>query len=186
MTSPTIFITTGPESSGKTTLASALSSALHAPLVSEMSRDYLNARYQKQPDYQYQPADLLQIAQQQHAAEQQMLAANPALLVCDTDLLVIIIWSQVKYGHVDPWIIATFNASLQSTQRHYLLCDHNIPWQYDPLRENPHDRHVLAARYRDTLHDLGCTSLTVSGTQPERLAASVAWLEGISGLRHLP
>ncbi len=182
---PRLIITTGPESSGKTTLANELSSALRAPLVSEVSRDYLNACYQQQPDYQYQQDDLLQIAKLQHAAEQQLLASKNELLVCDTDLLVIIVWSQVKYGTVDPWIVEAFQNSLRHTQRHYLLCDHDIAWQYDPLRENPHDRHVLAERYRANLRDFGCRSIGISGTPAQRLAASRQWLTDTAGLPHL-
>lgn len=181
-----ILITTGPESSGKTTLAGGLSTALQAPLVNEVSRDYLNARYAQQPDYRYQPDDLLQIARLQQAAEQRALQANTGVIVCDTDLLVIIVWSQVKYGFVDPWIIAAFQQSLQTTRRRYLLCNHNIPWQYDPLRENPHDRAVLAGHYRRSLLEHGCTSMQISGAHDERLAASLAWATEISDLRHLP
>ncbi len=164
-----LLVTTGPESSGKTTLAEQLGGALRAPLVTEASRDYLTDVYRRKPDYQYQPDDLLQIARLQHERELQALQPKPAHLVCDTDLLVILIWSEVKYGKVDPALTKLFEQSLASTQRTYLLCDPRIPWQPDPLRENPHDRNALFDRYMVKLKVLGAEFTIVTGSESERL-----------------
>jgi nicotinamide riboside kinase len=164
-----ILITTGPESCGKTTLATQLSEALHAPLVGEVARDYLNACYRQQPDYQYQQHDLLAIARLQHAQEQQSLAAEPAFLVCDTDLLVIVIWSEVLFGNCDREIIALLEHALATTRRSYLLCDHHMPWQHDPLRVNPFDRDVLFARYLARLCSMNANFITACGNERERL-----------------
>ena len=167
------LITTGAESSGKTTLATQLAAALNAALVTEASRDYLNARYRVQPGYQYQQDDLLAIARLQHAREQAALETMPPLIVCDTDLLVIIVWSEVKYGHVDPWILDTFAASLQQFPRTYLLCDYNIPWQPDPLREHPQQRPQLFERYCQKLQHYGCRYSHIKGNEALRLRDSI-------------
>ena len=55
-----ILVVTGPESSGKTTLATQLADYWKTPLVAEASRDYLKGRDS------YQQHDLLEIAKQQH------------------------------------------------------------------------------------------------------------------------
>jgi nicotinamide riboside kinase len=120
-----LFITTGPEASGKTTLASHLSAALKAPLVAEAARDYLTALYAEHPGYRYVESDLLNIARVQVQLEQQALKAQPAQLVCDTDLLVIVIWSEVVFGSCAPELLRLFDDSLAATQRHYLLCDYS-------------------------------------------------------------
>lgn len=164
-----LFVTTGPESSGKTTLAEQLSATLNAPLVAEASRDYLTDLYRRKPGYHYQPDDLLQIARLQHERELRALQHNPAQLVCDTDLLVIVIWSEVKYGKVDPALARLFEESLATTGRAYLLCDPRIPWQPDPLRENPHDRNALFERYMAKLKALGAEFTIVTGSETERL-----------------
>ncbi|MES2603856.1 MAG: ATP-binding protein [Pseudomonadota bacterium] len=167
------LITTGAESSGKTTLATQLADVLQAPLVSEASRDYLNALYSRQPGYQYREEELLAIARLQHEREQQALKASPPLIVCDTDLLVIIVWSEVKFGRVDPWITNTLLASLQQNPRSYFLCDPEIPWQADPLREHPQQRPMLFERYRAKLAQYQCRHAHVSGDEASRLQTSL-------------
>lgn len=167
------LVTTGAESSGKTTLATQLAATLQAPLVTEASRDYLNELYSRQPGYQYREEDLLTIARRQHAREQQALLESPALIVCDTDLLVIIVWSEVRFGRVDPWITNTFLASLQQTPRSWLLCDPEIPWQADPLREHPQQRPMLFERYCAKLAQYQCRHAHIKGAEEKRLQDSL-------------
>ena len=164
-----ILVTTGPESSGKTTLARDLSVHLRAPLVPEASRDYLNALYAAQSGVVYQQSDLLAIARLQLQREKEALAQAPACLVCDTDLLVIVVWSEVKYGSCEPALLDLFRESLQLAPRHYLLCDYRIPWEPDPLREHPHARDMLYLRYLDKLAQFTLNPTRVSGTPSERL-----------------
>ncbi len=172
-----ILTTTGPESSGKTTLATSLAAELQAPLVTEASRDYLTALYRRQPDYQYGQHDLLAIAQLQFAREQQALAGGHAFIVCDTDLLVIIVWSEVRYGHAEPALLELYRQSLAAAPRDYLLCDHSIPWEPDPLREHPHQRDMLAAHYRRKLAELAVPHSSVSGDPAQRLQQSLTLVQ---------
>lgn len=165
-----LLVTTGAESSGKTTLARQLSAALQVPLVLEASRDYLTALYAQHPDYRYDESDLLHIARLQLAREQQVLRGDVPLLVCDTDMLVIVIWSEVVFGRCAPALLELFEESLVQMPRHYLLCDWSgVPWEADPLRENPHDRDVLFARYRTKLDLLGLDYGIIRGSEDERL-----------------
>lgn len=168
-TTPRILITTGPECCGKTTIAGQLSACLGAPLVSEVSRDYLTSRYAQEPDYRYTERDLLEIARLQHAHELRALTQGPRYLVCDTDLLVIVIWSEVVFGSSSPQLQALFEHSCLTSNRTYILCDTGIAWQADPLRENPHDRESLFVRYKEKLEYYGLEHLTVSGSEAERL-----------------
>lgn len=165
-----IWVTTGPESTGKTTLATQLSDLLRAPLVTEVAREYLGAKYRADPGFSYQQHDLLTIAREQHQQEAALLAHAPQAIVCDTDLLVLMIWSDVRYGACDPWISTTFETSLATTNRTYLLCDHHIPWQSDPLREHPDERANLFGRYLQKLQDYGATYLISEGSPNARLA----------------
>ena len=160
-----IIVITGPESSGKTTLANQLSESWGAPLVPEVAREYLNGKDS------YQQRDLLQIARQQQEREQAILADTPRRIICDTDLLVIMIWSEVKYGHCDSWIYSAFEDSinLQSASRHYYLCDSRIPWQPDRLRENPDNRDELFKLYLRKLGEYELDHGIVKGEPQERL-----------------
>lgn len=169
-----IFVTTGPESSGKTTLAQDLSERLAAPLVLEASRDYLNTLYSRAPGLPYQQSDLLEIARLQVQRERAALAEQHAQVVCDTDLLVILVWSEVKYGSCETALLDLFADSLALAPRHYLLCDYRIPWEADPLREHPHARDMLYRRYLDTLERFGLAVTEVSGAPGQRLQQALA------------
>ncbi|HTQ99258.1 MAG TPA: ATP-binding protein [Candidatus Acidoferrum sp.] len=165
-----LFITTGPESCGKTTLAQALSAEWQAPLVSEAARAYLHRRFEQDGHFRYHQADLTAIAGEQYALEQEALQQPVPFVVCDTDLLVILVWSEVKYGNVDPVITELFTRSIATTRRTYLLCDFHVPWEPDPLREDPDNRAELFARYRDKLDHYGLDYRVVTGDVPARLA----------------
>lgn len=167
---PRVFVTTGSESSGKTTLARQLAGRLGAPLVEEMSRPYLEARLAADPAFRYGPDDLLRIARLQQEEEQRQAARAAGFLVCDTDLLVILVWSEVRYGGCDPWIVTTLQRQAAEGRRHYFLCDWRIPWEPDPLRENPHDRDRLFLHYEAALRRLALPYNTVQGSPEQRLA----------------
>ena len=165
-----LLVTTGAEASGKTTLARHLSGALEAPLVLEASRDYLTAKYAQHSGYRYNEDDLLHIAQLQLAREAEARRGAPPLVVCDTDLLVIVIWSEVVFGRCAPALLTLFENSLANAQRHFLLCDwQGVRWEPDPLRENPHDRDSLFARYHAKLEALGASFTVLRGSADERL-----------------
>jgi NadR type nicotinamide-nucleotide adenylyltransferase len=144
-------VISGPESSGKTTLASQLSDTLEVPWVPEFARMYL-----ENLDRDYVQSDLLEMAKGQLALEKAELDKKPPLLLCDTDLLTFKIWSEVKYGQVDPFIQTEW---LASDCHGYLLCKPDIPWEADPMRESPYDR--------DSLFDLHVKALTNSGKRFE-------------------
>jgi nicotinamide riboside kinase len=94
------IILTGPESSGKTTMAQALADTLGAPLVPEFARSYL--AHLGRP---YRRDDLPAIARGQQAWEN-WFAANRLIvngkesktLICDTDWTVIRVWEEYKFG----------------------------------------------------------------------------------------
>ena len=153
------IVFTGPESTGKSTLATQLSQELNCPIVEEYSRIYLQKLNR---DYDFE--DITQIAKGQVANEDATLSNNN-IIVCDTDLLVCKIWQEFRYGKVDPWLEHEFK------NRRYnivFLCKVDIPWEYDPLRENPSDREELFNLYKLTL-DLNKIDYTiVQGNFKER------------------
>lgn len=164
-----ITILTGPESCGKSTFARVLANHWQARLVPEAARQYLTQK----PSYG--KPDLLAIARQQQQLEQAALSQSPSRLICDTDLLVIMIWSEVKYGECDPWIIDAFesNQKAASTRRLYCLCDYHLPWEPDPLRENPDNRDELFSLYKDKLERYQLDYIVVKGTSQERLTQAL-------------
>jgi nicotinamide riboside kinase len=133
-----IICLTGPESSGKTTLAQTLAERFDVPLVAEAARAYLEEKGS------YGPDDLLEIARLQIAAERRARAEHRGLLICDTDLLVIGIWYREKYATLPEFLTEQLS---KRSARGYLLLEPDLPWTPDPQRENPTDRWRLYDRY---------------------------------------
>ena len=104
----------GPESTGKTTLTQSLSAYYSAVWVQEYAREYLTDL-----DGPYDQSDLLSIAAGQIKSLNESAKKANGLLLQDTDLMVIKIWSEVKYGDVNPWI--QMQLEFQSTR---LLLSH--------------------------------------------------------------
>ncbi|MEO7080009.1 MAG: ATP-binding protein [Flavobacteriales bacterium] len=161
-------VITGAECSGKSTLSEDLAKHYGVPWVPEMARQYLEVL-----DRPYEESDLLKIAELQLNTENERRSESPraSMLICDTDLITIRIWGEEKYGSSDPWIVQ------QTEERAYdlwLLCRPDIPWVYDPQRENPHDRDRLFAVYETTLKKLGKPYVIIEGDREERLRQAKA------------
>jgi len=163
-----IITITGPESTGKSTLAAALSAHLEEPLVEEYARDYLN-----QLDRPYGEADLWEIAKgQQELIDQKLAEANQFLFV-DTDAWTVYIWAQVKYKRADPRIL---QMAREQAAAHYFLCGIDVPWKYDPLRENRDDRSALYTMYQQLLQTEALPFTALSGAAEDRLTMALSVL----------
>jgi nicotinamide riboside kinase len=153
------IIFTGPESSGKTTLSKAIAKHFKAPLVEEYAREYFEKKQtplQRSPYGQYFQTDLTEIAKGQIENEKRHIKPKTRLIVCDTDILTIKIWSEVVYGNCLPELTELINTHHSSPITHYpsiyFLCSpKGIEWEYDPLRENPDDRDFLFKIYEKEL-----------------------------------
>jgi len=163
----------GPESSGKTTLTEALAQHYGCLYTAEFARIYLA---DKGPGYVEE--DLLHIAHGQLLKEREMqqLAHDRrnGLLVCDTDLLTIRIWSEEVYGRSAPELLTL---SQHHHYDHWMLCRPDIPWEPDPLRENPHDRDRLFEVYEAMLKKLAKPYTILEGPLGDRLRKAIAAID---------
>lgn len=155
------IVLTGPESTGKTTLAHQLANIFQCPIVREYARTYLTLLPRP-----YVELDLMDIARGQMAWQQSLLKDQPPLLIADTDLLTILIWQEQKYGRVDPNL---FNQWQQNFGTLYFLCSPDIPWESDPLRESETDRLRLFTVYQKWLQRYNLPFVTLSGNKNIRL-----------------
>lgn len=152
------FSFTGPESSGKTTLSKEISNRLNADWHEEYAREYLLNLNQP-----YKQKDLLIIAQKQlelrknHSSEIQ---------VYDTDMLVIKVWNDFKFKKEDKEINQLF---LNEQIDHYFLCRPDIPYEDDPLRENPYNREELFEIYHNELISTNKAFTVLEGTFDEKI-----------------
>jgi NadR type nicotinamide-nucleotide adenylyltransferase len=165
------IVVIGPESTGKSTLSKALAKELGTIWVPEYARNYLE---QKGQVYTYE--DLLVIAKGQILSEEELLLKANKYIICDTDLYVIKVWSEHKYGKVEPFVLETI---AQRRYDAYILCDIDMPWQSDILREHPEPqmRKYFYNIYKDIVQQSGKPFIIVNGNETERLtqALSAAW-----------
>lgn len=161
---------TGPESTGKTMLSEALSEKYDAALVPEYAREYL-----ERLNRPYDIEDVLTIAVRQHQMiSETALKSNKKILIADTELLVLSIWIEHKYKKEDPWVEQELRNQKFDL---YLLCDIDLPWQFDPLREHPNLREYLFDKYRRKLNDLGFPYAVVNGLSDIRLQNTAKIIE---------
>jgi len=161
------LVFTGPESSGKTTLAKSLAAALQAPLVPEFSRPFLTYLGR---NYQYNDLKTIYTGQQAWENWYQRQRPHP-YLVCDTDWTVIRIWELYSFGTTK----ITAQAK-SSPNTHYFLCAPDFPWEPDALREHPAERNQLFELYKQLLGDLNAKTIILNGTPTERLKKVVELL----------
>ena len=159
---PKLISVTGPESTGKSQLSRDLAEELNLGWVPEVARSFLN-----ELDREYNRSDLFDILQEQLHLERETLKHYPQGLVTDTDPLVIQIWSEFKFGKVDPKIVSTVQ---QHRYDHYLVLDIDLPWEPDPLREHPDQRDELLKLYLDQCKKSQFSYSLISGKGAERLA----------------
>jgi len=138
-----IVVITGPECSGKTTLARQLAQSLGEPWVPEFARKYLSTINRP-----YVQQDLLEITKGQLQAIEESIQSSKKWLISDTGPEVIQIWHRDKFGPEPPELTA-LAAAFKPTI--YLLCKPDIPYVPDPLREDPLRRDELFERYVELL-----------------------------------
>lgn len=154
------IVFTGPECAGKTTICSAIAAQLQVDWVQEYARKYL-----EEINRPYVEQDLLTIAKGQKELERVVATNNNGLLLCDTSLLVIKIWSLVKYGKCHSWIEEQLKNDLTTL---YFLCAPDIPWEADPLRESPHEREKLLLLYKQELEKMKKPYILLRGSETQR------------------
>lgn len=159
----------GPECTGKTDLAMFLAAHYKSAWVPEFARQYL-----ERLERPYHKGDLVTIAKGQLALEDAMAAKADTFLFCDTNLVVIKIWSEFKYGSCDPEILDLLQ---QRTYDLHLLTNIDLPWQDDPLREHPHKREELFELYEAELVNTNTHFVKIRGTYGERRESALQAVE---------
>jgi len=163
----------GPESTGKTTLARQLAEHYQTVWVPEFARQFLE---QKGERYRYRYEDLEIIAKGQLKLEQEIEKKANQYLFCDTDFIVLKIWSSYVFGRVSPYI-------LELVEKHrydyYLLTNNDVKWEPDPLRESSGTayRKRIFTIYEQELNKLGVSYSIVKGDGAQRFENVLSILE---------
>lgn len=156
---------TGSESTGKSQLARELAAWLAAPLVTEFARDYAETR-----GAPLGAADVDAIGRGQVAREDAVLRDAAGWVVLDTDLLSTLVYAHQYYGVVPGWIPGAVESRLADL---YLLCDIDISWVADSIRDAQHLRQTMHDAFLAQLDRLGAVYHFVRGTDAARFADAI-------------
>ncbi len=177
----------GPESTGKSTLCEQLAKHYGTLWCPEYAREYL-LKHGKEYNYE----DLLTIARGQIALEDEYismmnvpdsrlptpdsqlptshspLATSHSLLFIDTDQYVMKVWCEFVFGKCHRFITGQIKKRKYDL---YLLCNTDLPWVKDELREYPdlETRQKLYHIYKDSMNKQPVPWVEISGNSDERM-----------------
>ena len=189
MTTIKKIVVIGPESTGKSSLCKKLAEHYNTLWVPEYAREYLE---KNGADYTYE--NLLTIAKGQIDLEESItyqltglsdknlqnpsasLPGTPDLIFIDTDMNVMKVWCEFVFNNCHNWIL---NRIAERKYDLYLLCDVDLPWVADTLREYPdkNTREKLYRFYKDLLVNQNVPWSNISGDYAERFKKAVAFIE---------
>ena len=198
------IVVIGPESTGKSTLCEKLAQYYNTLWVPEYAREYLE---NNGSDYTYD--DLLTIAKGQIESEdrigyqlsvisnQQSVIINEQsgnspnpdevlpsfppsedmrLLFIDTDMYVMKVWAEYVFNRCHNWIL---NQIAGRKYDLYMLCDIDLPWIEDTLREYPDKkiREKLFLFYKELMINQSTSWCIISGDYEERLKKAIQFVD---------
>ena len=179
------IVVIGPESTGKSTLCEQLAAHYKTEWAREYAREYLLTNG---TDYTFE--NLLDIAKGQVAGEEKVInngqwamgnehKANYELstkkyqpLFIDTDMYVMKVWCEFVFEKCHHWIL---NRIVERKYDLYLLCNVDLPWVKDELREYPdlESRLKLYQHYKDIMINQNVAWVDISGNYEERLQIAI-------------
>lgn len=171
-----VLVLTGPESSGKSWLASEIQTRFGGLVVGEYVRYFID---EQRRDTCY--ADIGEIARGQLAWEDAARAAKPSLLILDTHLLSNMLWSRCLFGDCPGWLENELLA--RRYDQHLLLDPAGVPWIEDGQRCQPQlaERQAFHQACRDWLLRHGQPFSELSGSWSERRQAALEQVAALLG-----
>ena len=165
----------GPESTGKSSLCESLAIHYNTIWCPEYARQFLN---ENGTEYSYD--DLLTIAKGQIAGEDAHVEKANNMLIIDTDLYVMKVWCEYVFNNCHPFILEKINERKYDA---YLLCDIDLPWTADEMREYPNEepRKELFTIYKDLLINQKTPWGIVSGTGETRIQNAIEFIQKLIG-----
>jgi NadR type nicotinamide-nucleotide adenylyltransferase len=160
----------GPESTGKTTLAEMLAKHYNTLWVEEFMREYLQEKWDKEQKF-CEPKDMVPIAEGQINRENELTQKANKLLISDTDLLELKVYSEAYYeGFCEPQLL---KHALNNLYDLYFLTYIDVPWTPDDLRDKPEDRSGMFKRFEAELKNSKKPYVVLKGDLEKRFETAV-------------
>jgi len=166
------IVVIGPESTGKSTLCEQLAEYFNTVWCPEYARAYLN---ENGKEYSYD--DLLKIAEGQLILEDALLEnVQNDIYFIDTNIYVMKVWCEYVFAKCHQFILDNI---VEREYDFYLLCNVDLPWSFDELREYPEEapRRELYNIYKDILINQKTPWTEISGNYDERLQKAIVTVE---------
>lgn len=170
----------GPESTGKSSLALALATHFEEPKADEFARFYLETKkkyydlYQPSSDTICAQSDILPIVMGQLYGEHTAMESSKNVVFLDTNPLQTHVYVQHYYDTRYKWLEDILRASHYDL---YILCNTDLPWVPDPLRDRADQRETLFSLFENELVLRRLPYKTVKGDFAQRLREAIAIVE---------
>jgi nicotinamide riboside kinase len=162
-------VCTGSESTGKTALARALAAHYGVVPVPEFVRAFAE-EIGRPIDF----TDHGPIARGQMALEDAAMVGGGAWVIQDTDLLSTVVYCRHYFGRCPEWIE---QEARQRRPNLYLLCDIDLAWEHDGIRDRGHARDAMQALFREAVAASGVLFVEIRGVGEERTALAIEAVE---------
>ena len=163
------IVIVGPESTGKSSLSKQLADHYKTIWVEEYAREYLTAIARS-----YTFNDIIEIYKEQFRREQELIASSSKYLFIDTEFIIAKVWCESAFQCSSQYVedmIDNYPYDL------YLLTAPDLPWEYDPLRENPGKGDYFFNWYKTLLLQKGLKHAVVSGAGITRIQNAISIME---------
>jgi len=170
---PKIVVITGAESTGKSTITELLAQHFNAPYIPEIARDYVENLNRK-----YNYSDVENIAKRQVDQLNALKNSNHPFIFVDTWLIITKIWFEVVFNKIPSWL----ENEIRNTKIDlFLVCDIDLPWQADPVRENGGEtRLILHKKYLENIKYYNFDYKIVNGKNKDRFENALLHLKSFS------
>lgn len=161
----------GPESTGKTYLASQLADYFGSSWIPEYARAYV-----ERLNRLYTYDDVCNIALKQIEQEQLLESqfVDQLFVFFDTELIITKVWFSYCFDKIPDFLTEHMQVNYFDL---YLLCVPDLPWEPDSVREHGSDREFFFDWYKKEIEQTGKPYVVVCGNGRKRIENAIEALK---------